>query len=595
MRILGIEGTAHTLGIGIVEPDPDDPKRCRILSNPRTMLRPALPKPGEEAMGIHPREAAHHHSDHGPALLQQALDEAGLRADQLDGVAFSQGPGLGPCLRVAATMARALALRIEKPLIGVNHCVAHLEIGRALPDAGPAGRQAVASQTAPRMDAALEDPVLLYASGANTQVIALARGRYRVFGETIDIGIGNGLDKFARDHGFPFPGGPEVERLAGTSAAQRDGTLLELPYSVKGMDLSFAGLATAADRLVREGNDLADVCHAFQETAFAMLVEVAERALAHTGKDELLLGGGVACNARLQAMARTMAAERGARFACPPKPVLSDNGAMIAWLGLETLRSGHATPVDASEVQPYQRTDDIDVLWRRAAPPKPHAPRAGAPLAVGAEAVIIPEQLLGRDVVAKRRLAKGYRHPALDARLRAQRTRDEARLLTDARRAGVATPLVYDVDLDAATLRIERIAGRTLREALEHASPEAARAGLEAFGVQVGRLHAAGLTHGDPTTSNVLVRGPPGATGQHAALGSHPLLVLIDFGLGAMTEELEPRGVDLHLVEEALAATRDDGATLFKAFLAGYISAAGPSWQASVARLEEIRRRGRYR
>lgn len=341
MRILGIEGTAHTLGVGIVEPEAGRPDRCRILANQRAMVRPPPPKAGEDAMGIHPRDAAHHHSDVGPGVLQAALDEAGLRADQLDGVAFSQGPGLGPCLRVAATMARAFALTVGKPLVGVNHCVAHLEIGRGLCD--------------------VEDPVLLYASGANTQVIALARGRYRVFGETIDIGIGNALDKFARDNGFPFPGGPEVERLAAQADPAR---LLDLPYRVKGMDLSFAGLATAADRLVREGAALPDVCHALQETAFAALVEVTERALAHTGKGELLLGGGVACNARLQQMARTMAHERGVAFACPPRGVLVDNGAMIAWLGQRTLRAARGIDVAASAVRPYERTDQVDVVWR---------------------------------------------------------------------------------------------------------------------------------------------------------------------------------------------------------------------------------------
>lgn len=332
MPVLGIEGTAHTLGVGLVEETGDG--RALILANERAMLRPA-------SGGIIPREAAHHHAEVGPRLLQAALEKARLAPGDIDAVAFSQGPGLAPCLRVAATMARALALRTGKPLVGVNHCVAHLEIGRGLTDA--------------------EDPMLLYASGGNTQVLAFTRGRYRVFGETLDVGLGNALDKFARDNGTPFPGGPEVERLAATASG---GPLHPLPYTVKGMDMSFAGIATAAQRLVTQGTPLAEACHAFQEHAFAALVEVSERALAHTGKTELVLGGGVACNARLQSMARSMCEERGASFHCPPRDVLVDNGAMIAWLGHRKLAVGDTLAVESSGVLPQQRTDQVEVTWR---------------------------------------------------------------------------------------------------------------------------------------------------------------------------------------------------------------------------------------
>jgi N6-L-threonylcarbamoyladenine synthase len=331
VAVLGIEGTAHTLGVGIVE---REGPRCRILANERAMVRPL-------EGGIHPREAANHHAEVGPAILAAALKAAGITAQDVDAVAFSRGPGLGPCLRVAATMARTLALRHGKPLVGVNHCVAHLEIGCGL--------------------GGTMDPMLLYVSGANTQVLAFARGKYRVFGETLDVGLGNALDKFARDHGIPFPGGPEVERLAAVADATR---LVELPYSVKGMDMSFAGLATAATRRVHDGAALPDVCHAFQEHAFAAVVETAERALAHTGKDELVLGGGVACNARLQAMAKAMCDDRGVDLFVPPRSVLVDNGAMIAWLGLLQADRGDTVEVAQSTVLPYQRTDEVSVTWR---------------------------------------------------------------------------------------------------------------------------------------------------------------------------------------------------------------------------------------
>jgi len=339
VAVLGIEGTAHTIAVGIVEESAGG--KCRILANERAMVKPPPPKAGEAAMGIHPREAAHHHGEVGPDLLRRALATAKIDAADLDGIAFSQGPGLGPCLRVAATMARSLSIAAGKPLLGVNHCVAHLEIARGMTDA--------------------VDPMLLYVSGANTQVLAFVRGRYRVFGETLDIGLGNAFDKFAREQGFPFPGGPEVERLAATAPAD---PWHALPYAVKGMDVSFAGMVTAAARLVAEGAPLPGVCYAMQETAFAALVETSERALAHTGKTELALGGGVACNRRLQRMAQTMCEERGASFHCPPREVLVDNGAMIAWLGLRKLSRGDATTPEASAVRPYERTDQVEVTWR---------------------------------------------------------------------------------------------------------------------------------------------------------------------------------------------------------------------------------------
>lgn len=553
MAVLGIEGTAHTIGVGIVEES--EPGRCKVLANERAMVRPPKPAPGEAALGIHPRDAAHAHAEAGPDLLRTALAKAKLAPEDLDAVAFSRGPGLGPCLRVAATMGRALSLRAEAPLVGVNHGVAHLEVGRGMTDAG--------------------DPMLLYVSGGNTQVLAFARGRYRVFGETLDVGLGNALDKFARENGFPFPGGPEVERLAATAA---DGPLHPLPYTVKGMDLSFAGLATAAQRLVQDGAPLPEACHAFQEHAFAALVEVAERALAHTGRDELVLGGGVACNARLQAMARSMCEERGAGFFVPPRDVLVDNGAMIGWLGLLQAKANDTIAVEDSAILPHQRTDQVPVTWRPHAEPAPKVdPRRGA------EARIEPATHLGRDAVRKVRHARAYRHAALDARLRDERTRDEAALLLAARAAGVPVPVVYDADRRGTTLTLERVPGRTLREALATDGDAQAAARLRALGVAVAQLHDGGATHGDLTSGNVLVPDGAGADG----------LVLIDFGLGQLTRESEPRGVDLHLVEEALEAADARAPALLEAFLAGYGD--GPARADALRRLEEIRARGRYR
>lgn len=225
------------------------------------------------------------------------------------------------------------------PLVGVNHCVAHLEVGRAL--------------------MGCEDPVLLYASGGNTQVIAYAAGRYRVFGETLDIGIGNMLDKYGRAAGLPFPSGPALERLA------RGGRrLLPLPYSVKGMDVAFSGMLTSALQMRADGATAEDLAMSLQEVAFAMLVEVAERAMAHVGRDELLLGGGVAANARLGEMARLMAEGRGARAFVPEPRYCVDNGAMIAVLGAMMLAAGTTTRLEDSAVRQRFRTDEVEVTWR---------------------------------------------------------------------------------------------------------------------------------------------------------------------------------------------------------------------------------------
>ncbi len=328
MICLGIEGTAHTIGIGIAEKDGDE---CRILANISRMYKP---KEG----GIHPREAANHHVKQFPSILKESIEKAGISLNEIDVIAFSIGPGLGPCLRTAATAARSLALKLGKPIVGVNHCIAHLEIGRALTKCS--------------------DPVLLYVSGGNTQVIAFMSHRYRVFGETLDIGIGNCLDKFGREAGMTFPAGPMIEKMA-----KKGKKYVALPYSVKGMDVAFSGILTAAIHMLGREN-LEDICYSLQETCFSMLTEITERAMAHTEKEEVLLGGGVACNKRLQEMVETMAKERGAKFFCPPNEFLVDNGAMIAWTGLLMYESGMEMKLEETKVRQNYRTDEVEVKWR---------------------------------------------------------------------------------------------------------------------------------------------------------------------------------------------------------------------------------------
>ena len=331
--VIGIESTAHTFSFGYVDglgvPGP---------------AKSAFVRPVEG--GIHPREAADHHAAHSGELVRKLLDESYFGADDIVAVAYSQGPGLGPCLRIGASCARALATRLDVPLVGVNHCVAHIEIGRE--------------------QCGCDDPVLLYASGANTQVIARLDGRYRVLGETLDIGIGNMLDKFAREQGIPFPGGPKIESLAAEYlAANPDATLtgLELPYAVQGMDLAFSGILNAALKMVRDGVELGAVCWSIQEHVFAACVEVAERAMAHTGKTELLLGGGVACNSRLRGMCDVMTAEREGSSHVPAKMFCINNGSMIATLGRLQLLWGSPTKLEESGVMQDLRTDQTEILW----------------------------------------------------------------------------------------------------------------------------------------------------------------------------------------------------------------------------------------
>jgi N6-L-threonylcarbamoyladenine synthase/protein kinase Bud32 len=521
-QVLGIEGTAWNLSAAVFDTD--------LIS---LVSRPYKPPHG----GIHPREAAQHHA----SVMKEVISSVLVDPEKISGIAFSQGPGLGPCLRTVATAARSLALALNVPLAGVNHCVAHVEIGR--------------------FATGCRDPVVLYASGANTQVIGYLNGKYRIFGETLDIGIGNALDKFARSKDLPHPGGPAIEQLAGS------GRYIELPYTVKGMDLAFSGLMSAAKD---SRAPIEDVCHSFQETAFAMCVEVTERAMSLAGKDEVLLVGGVGANRRLQEMLRTMCGERGAQFYVPEQKYLGDNGAMIAYTGKLMLESGLSLPIGSSQINPSFRSDQVDVTWD---PPKrtpvshdrhPH-PAASVR---GAEAIV---EFSGGHA-SKRRLSKRYRVPALDRILIAVRTRAEARLISAARRAGVPTPIISDITAD--TIVMEQVQGTILTHALSTEN-------LKEAGRMVGKLHNAGIMHGDLTTSNMMLRD------------GKKTCVLIDFGLSQVTTEIEQRGVDIHVLFQTLESTTPDSAALKAAFCEGYRDTF-PGANEVIFREHEIELRGRY-
>ena len=327
---LGIESTADDFSVGIVT------FKGKVLAN---IISAYMSEEG----GIHPREAARHHAIVANKTIREAFEKAGIKPQDLTVIAFSQGPGLGPCLRTGATVARALASYLDVPLVGVNHCVAHIEIGK--------------------LATKVKDPITLYVSGGNTIVSAFDSGRYRIFGETLDIALGNCLDVFAREAGLRqregMPFGAVVEKLA-----SKGKKLVLLPYTVKGMDMSFSGLLTAVVNLLKRGEyRLEDLCYSLQETAFSMVTEVTERALAHTEKKEVLLTGGVAANRRLQSMIEAIAEEHDAKFQVVPKQFALDNGAMIAWTGVLAYKHGIVTPIEKSFVKLRWRLDRVEVPW----------------------------------------------------------------------------------------------------------------------------------------------------------------------------------------------------------------------------------------
>ncbi|WP_435067326.1 bifunctional N(6)-L-threonylcarbamoyladenine synthase/serine/threonine protein kinase [Haloplanus sp. C73] len=537
VRVLGIEGTAWAASAAVFEYDPDNP--APLDSNPPFIETDAYQP---ESGGIHPREAAEHMGEAIPEVVESALAAAD---GPIDAVAFSRGPGLGPCLRIVGTAARSLAGTLDVPLVGVNHMVAHLEIGRH--------------------GSGFDAPVCLNASGANAHLLGFHDGRYRVLGETMDTGVGNAIDKFTRHVGWSHPGGPKVEEAA------TEGEYVDLPYVVKGMDFSFSGLMSAAKDAYDEGTPVEDVCFSLQETIFAMLAEVSERALSLTGADELVLGGGVGQNARLREMLATMCAERGAEFYAPDARYLRDNAGMIAVLGAKMFVAGERLSIEESAIDPNFRPDQVDVTWRAGESSVSFSPDDGAEQR-GAEAVVTVEQVAGAtDRIVKRRLPKEYRHPDLDARLRRERTVAEARLTSEARRHGVPTPVVRDIDVPAATLTFDSVGDCDLGAAL---TTETART----VGKHLATLHSAGIVHGDPTVRNVRV-------GDRC--------YLIDFGLGYHSGHVEDHAMDCHVFGGSVRGTvaAADADTLLDAFEAGY-AAVGDD--AVLTRLREVEGRGRY-
>ncbi|KAI9847815.1 MAG: putative tRNA threonylcarbamoyladenosine biosynthesis protein kae1 [Sclerophora amabilis] len=348
MIAIGLEGSANKLGVGLIlHPHKGGP--AQVLANIRhTFVSP----PGE---GFLPKDTAKHHRSWVVDLIKQAMKEAKIGVDDVDCICYTKGPGMGAPLQSVALAARMLSVLWGKELVGVNHCVGHIEMGREITGA--------------------QNPVVLYVSGGNTQVIAYAEQRYRIFGEALDIAVGNCLDRFARTleiSNDPAPG-YNIEQLA-----KKGKHLLDLPYAVKGMDCSFSGILASIDvlaadlkanpyKLDPESNQpitTADLCFSLQETVFAMLVEITERAMAYVQSSQVLIVGGVGCNERLQEMMGLMAKDRGGSVFATDERFCIDNGIMIAHAGLLAYRTGSTTKLGDSICTQRFRTDEVFVKWR---------------------------------------------------------------------------------------------------------------------------------------------------------------------------------------------------------------------------------------
>jgi len=325
--VLGIESTAHTFGVALLRGGRE------ILADVRYVYRPS------RTLGIEPREAAEHHSRVAGRAVKEALDKAGISMERVDAIAYSMGPGLGPCLRVGATVARFLAIYYRKPLYPVHHGIGHVELAAQF--------------------LGMRDPLVVLVSGGHTSIVGFSGGRWRVYGETLDITLGNLLDMFAREAGIPFPGGPRVEELA-----SRGGRYIRMPYCVKGNNVVYSGLLTYATGLIGK-HRLEDICYSLQEAAFSSLVEACERALVQLGKREVALTGGVASNNCLFAKMKELEGLHGVRVDRLEKRLNDDNGVQIAVVGHLYLASGaDPCPPDEAIVRQRVRLEEVEVPWR---------------------------------------------------------------------------------------------------------------------------------------------------------------------------------------------------------------------------------------
>jgi len=335
MFCLGIESTAHTFACSVIKFSAFE-KFPNILSDVRDTFK------APDGSGIHPREAARHHVSVAIEVLKQSLASSKIKYKDLDIVAYSAGPGLGPCLRIGAVIARSISSFYDVKLIPINHALGHIELGMSLTDG--------------------QDSLVLLVSGGHTMILVFNNKRWRVIGETLDITLGQLLDQFGRYLGLASPCGSEIEIL-GTKSSNN---YISLPYSIKGNDVTYSGILSAAKRLIstnKYSNE--DMCYSIQETAFAMITEAVERALSATEKKELLVVGGVSANKKLSSMLKLACLRHKVKFNSCPVTFAGDNGVQIAWTGiLSYLKSKNFVDISKSFINQSWRVDSVDVLWR---------------------------------------------------------------------------------------------------------------------------------------------------------------------------------------------------------------------------------------
>ena len=324
---LGVESTAHTFSCAVVA---KKGKLGEILSDIRKIYGPP------EGEGIHPREASRHHIENSSTVLVEALHEAKISITDLDIISYAAGPGLGPCLRVGAVVSRALSSYYKIPIFPVNHAIGHIELGKMLTGA--------------------KNPLVLLVSGGHTMLLAFIGKKWRVFGETLDITLGQLLDQLGRSIGFASPCGKKIEELA-----EKKSNYISLPYSVKGNDVSFSGLLSATKAIVNKSKE--DACYSLQETAFAMISEATERALSFTKKKELMVVGGVAANKRLSSMLRSICKRQNCKFFVVPQKFAGDCGSQIAWLGLLESSVKKGTSLENTFVKQSWRLDTVNISY----------------------------------------------------------------------------------------------------------------------------------------------------------------------------------------------------------------------------------------
>lgn len=316
MRVLGIETSCDETGIAVYDGEKG------LLSH---VLYSQIPLHADYG-GVVPELASRDHVRKTLPLIKQALKEAGLTAADIDGVAYTAGPGLAGALLVGATLGRSLAFAWQKPALAVHHMEGHL-LAPMLEDNAP------------------EFPFLaLLVSGGHTQLVAVQGiGQYSLLGESIDDAAGEAFDKTAKLMGLDYPGGPLLAKLA----LQGDPKKYAFPRPMTdrpGLDFSFSGLKTAAANVIqKEGCSpqvQADIAASFQQAVVDTLLIKCHRALAQTGYKRLVIAGGVSANESLRAQLAQMLQALGGQVYYPRKEFCTDNGAMIAFAGYQRLQAG---------------------------------------------------------------------------------------------------------------------------------------------------------------------------------------------------------------------------------------------------------------